>query len=278
MNVYYRNTTSLELQQSWWSFVTNAGWNCPSSSPPDHLPSASRADHLSQPAPPAMASPSAAAPPSPSPPTRRKKNMFSSNPPTAPSRAAPSTPRSAPSAPSASSAAPSAAGVWPRRTSTAAPCTCSRTRPRTRRSGCRTGTWRASWRRVSGCRGPGRCRGVGQVVAAQLTCSCAYRSDTTVHVHILRFAWNNPYGEQVAGRQDLRSCRMVFTLVDPELAVFSLLSGRQFVRTLARHRIEGPGCRWTLLRGLRTSSLGGGDRYSPSLDLRNDMTDGRTSG
>lgn len=28
MNVYYRNTTSLELQQSWWSFRTNAGWNC----------------------------------------------------------------------------------------------------------------------------------------------------------------------------------------------------------------------------------------------------------
>lgn len=28
MNVYYRNTSSLELQQSWWSFRTNAGWNC----------------------------------------------------------------------------------------------------------------------------------------------------------------------------------------------------------------------------------------------------------
>lgn len=28
VNVYYRNTTSLELQQSWWSYRTNAGWNC----------------------------------------------------------------------------------------------------------------------------------------------------------------------------------------------------------------------------------------------------------
>lgn len=30
MNVYYRSTDTLELQQSWWSFVTNAGWNCKS--------------------------------------------------------------------------------------------------------------------------------------------------------------------------------------------------------------------------------------------------------
>lgn len=30
MNIYYRNTTSLELQQSWWSYMTNAGWNCES--------------------------------------------------------------------------------------------------------------------------------------------------------------------------------------------------------------------------------------------------------